>query len=294
MSSNPTQTLFATLPNGGINVFYRIAGPPTAATTILLLHGYPSSSNQYRNLIPPLTAAGYRVIAPDLPAFGFTEVPASLNYNYTFSNLAETTTQFLDALSLHKFAMYIFDYGAPVGLRIAASRPSAVQAIISQNGNAYDEGLGAPWETMRAYWADTTGKLRETIRQKRINLDAIRNQYLSGTPSDHPIDPASYWLDWALMQRPGQDEILLDLFKDYESNVKLYPRWQEYFRESQVPLLAVWGKNDASFIPAGAEAFKRDLPKAQIELWDGGHFLAESHAEDMAGRIVRFLRECEL
>ena len=234
------------------------------------------------------------MIAPDLPAFGFTEIPSNLHYIYTFDNLAETTTQFLDALSLHKFVMYIFDYGAPVGLRIADSRPSAVQAIVTQNGNAYDEGLGAPWETMRAYWADKTGKLRQTIREKRINLDSIRNQYLSGTPSDHPIDPASYWLDWALMQRPGQDEILLNLFKDYESNVKLYPTWQEYFRKSQVPLLAVWGKNDVSFIPAGAEAFKRDLPEAQVELWDGGHFLAESHAEEMAGRIMRFLEDCEL
>ncbi|KAJ7602854.1 alpha/beta hydrolase fold protein [Mycena polygramma] len=278
--------------DSGISVFYRTASPvdkPTAPT-VLLLHGYPTSSHQYRNLIP-LLAQHYRVFAPDLPGFGFTTVPAERNYKYTFAALAATIGAFLDALSITSFAVYIFDYGAPVLLRLALERPDAIKAIISQNGNAYTEGLGAAWAPIQKYWATGAAEDRAVVKENVLSFEATKWQYTEGTREPESIAPESYTLDWALLQRPGNFDIQLDLFKDYENNVKLYPQFQEYFRKSQVPLLAVWGKNDAFFIPPGAEAYKRDLPKAKVVLLDAGHFAGETETGEVAGLMLEFLKE---
>ncbi len=282
------------MPNG-INVFNRVAGP-SDGPVILLLHGFPTSSSQFRNLIPLLAAKGYRVVAPDLPGFGFTEIPSSLNFEYTFANLTETILSFLDVLKISKFAVYLFDYGAPTGLRIALQRSEAITAIVTQNGNAYEEGLGSFWDPVRALWASETGsekekELRKAIGDFLLNYDATKGQYVNGEPHPESVDPLNWELDWALMQRPGNFEIQLDLFKSYGTNVELYPKFHEYFRSSKVPILAVWGKNDVIFIAPGAQAYKKNSPNAQVELWDGGHFLIESHTEQMANRMITFLEE---
>ncbi|KAF7317620.1 Alpha/beta hydrolase fold protein [Mycena kentingensis (nom. inval.)] len=273
--------------DSGISVFYRAAGP-NDAPVVLLLHGFPTSSHQYRNLIP-LLATHYRVIAPDFPGFGFTAVPASRAYKYTFAALAQTTLAFLDALHISRFAVYIFDYGAPVALRIALERPHAITGIISQNGNAYEEGLGAAWAPIRAYWASGSDADRETVRAGILTFEATKWQYTHGSRDPEAIAPETYHLDWALLQRPGNFDIQLDLLFDYQTNVALYPRFQEYFRRSQVPLLAVWGRNDAFFVPKGAEAFKRDLPDAEVVLLDAGHFAGETETEEIAELALAFL-----
>lgn len=271
----------------GLNLFYRTAGLATNPT-VLLLHGFPSSSHQYRNLIP-LLADKYHVLAPDLPGFGFTEVPESRQYAYTFDNLAKTISLFLDELSVKTFSVYIFDYGAPTGLRLALERPGAVKAIISQNGNAYDEGLGAFWDPIRKYWASGAQEDREALRPALLGFAPTKWQYAFGSPNPEVIAPETYTLDYTLLSRPGNNDIQLDLFKDYASNLPLYPKFQEYFRNSQVPLLAVWGKNDLIFVPPGAEAFKRDLPNAEIHLIDAGHFAIETHTIEIANLIREFL-----
>lgn len=270
----------------GINVFYREAGPADAPI-LLLLHGFPTSSFQYRELIPRL-ADRYRVIAPDLPGFGFTEVPAERNYKYNFDSLAKTVEAFTEALGLKRYALYIFDYGAPTGLRLAMAHPERVTAIISQNGNAYEEGLGDAWAPIRKYWSNPTQENREALREA-LSLEGIRFQYVHGTPDPAAIAPEGYTLDAALIERAGNADIQLDLFLDYANNVKLYPAFQEYFRKSKPPLLAVWGKNDPFFIPPGAEAFKRDIPNATVQLLDTGHFALESHVEVIAGAMREFL-----
>ena len=231
----------------GVIVFYREAGPPNGPV-ILLLHGFPTSSFQYRELIPRL-ADRYRVIAPDLPGFGFTEVPEQRRYKYSFDALASTVLAFTDALQLKSYALYVFDYGAPVGFRLAMTHPKRVTAIVSQNGNAYEEGLGDAWGPIRKYWAAPTTENREVIRKNILTLDATRWRYTDGVTIPESIAPESYTLDWALLERPGNSEIQLDLFLDYASNVKLYPKFQEYFRESKPPLLAIWGKNDPFSFP---------------------------------------------
>jgi len=275
----------------GVDIFYRSAGPKDAPM-LLLLHGFPSSSHQYRNLIP-LLSHKFRVIAPDYPGFGFTEVPASRNYIYTFSNLTTTIARFLDALNITKFSMFIFDYGAPIGLRIALQRPEAIQAIISQNGNAYDEGLGGPhWAVRREYWATREPALRETIRAKSLNFAATKAQYTTGTTKI--VQPESYTLDWALMSPPEKQEIMLDLLGDYGSNVQLYPEFQKFLRDKKPKLLAVWGKNDPSFIEPGAWAFKKDVPNAEVVLLDAGHFAAESDTYEMSQVMLAFLEKCNL
>lgn len=273
-----------TLAVDGVEVFYRSAGPKDGPV-LLLLHGFPSSSHQYRNLIP-LLSHKYRVIAPDYPGFGFTSVPG--NYIYTFANIAATISAFLDVLNITKFSMFIFDYGAPVGLRVALKRPYAIQAVITQNGNAYEEGLGGPhWAPRREYWATGDISFREAIRAKSLTFAATKAQYTTGTTKI--VQPESYTLDWALMSSPEKQEIMLDLLKDYGTNVQLYPEFQRYFREAQVPLLAAWGKNDPSFIPPGAWAFRRDLPKAEVVLLDAGHFAAESDTEEISKLMLDFL-----
>ena len=243
----------------GVNVFYRQAGPKDAPV-VLLLHGFPTSSFQYRELIP-LLADRYRVIAPDLPGFGFTEVLAERKYQYTFEALAYTLLAFTQALRLDRYSMYVFDYGAPTGFRLALMAPERVTAIVSQNGNAYQEGLGAAWQPIQRYWSEPTLEHRNAIRTG-LNLEGMRHEYSVGIANTALIKPEGYTLDAALLARPGNVDIQLDLFLDYANNVKLYPKFQEYFRSAKPPLLAIWGEHDPYFIPAGAKAFQRDMPNA--------------------------------
>ncbi len=270
----------------GVNVFYREAGPKDGPV-LLLLHGFPASSFQYRELMT-LLADTYRVIAPDLPGFGFTEVQERRGYVYSFDALAKTMLAFTEALNLQRYAMYLFDYGAPVGLRLAMARPEQVTAIISQNGNAYHEGLGDAWAPIRRYWNDPSQTNREAVREA-LSPAGIREQYTTGVPHPEFIKPEGYTLDIALIQRPGNMEIQLDLFLDYANNVQLYPAFQQYFRQSQPRLLAIWGKNDLFFIPPGAEAFRRDIPSAKVVFLDTGHFALETHVREVATAIKEFL-----
>jgi pimeloyl-ACP methyl ester carboxylesterase len=270
----------------GVTVFYREAGP-VDAPVILLLHGFPTSSFQYRELIPRL-ADRYRVIAPDLPGFGFTEVPAARNYTYTFDALAATILAFTNALKLTRYALYVFDYGAPTGFRLAMAHPERVAAIVSQNGNAYEEGLGDAWAPIQLYWREPTEEHRNNIRQA-LTADGMKREYSVGIPNPEQIAPEGYTLDAALLARPGNVEIQLDLFLDYANNVKLYPKFHEYFRQSQPPLLAIWGKFDLYFIPPGAEAFRRDIPNAEVQFLDTGHFALETHVQEVAAAMRSFL-----
>ena len=272
----------------GVSVFYRQAGPADAPI-VLLLHGFPTSSFQYRELIPRL-GDRYRVIAPDLPGFGFTVVPEERRYKYTFDSLAKTMLALTDALNLTKFAMYIFDYGAPTGLRVAMQRPERVTAIVSQNGNAYEEGLGDAWRPIQRYWREPTQEHRNAIRAG-LNLEGLRREYSVGILDPTLIKPEGYTLDAALLARPGNVDIQLDLFLDYANNVKLYPKFQDYFRSAQPPLLAVWGKFDPYFIPPGAEAFLRDNPNATVQFLETGHFALETHLEEVASAMRDFLQK---
>jgi pimeloyl-ACP methyl ester carboxylesterase len=270
----------------GVTVFYREAGP-VDAPVVLLLHGFPTSSFQYRELIPRL-ADRYRVIAPDLPGFGFTEVPEQRGYLYSFDNLARTIEAFTDALNLTRYALYVFDYGAPTGLRLAMARPERVTGIVSQNGNAYEEGLGDAWAPIRRYWSEPTIENRNAIRQG-LTAEGMRREYGSGITNVELIAPEGYTLDAALLARPGNVDIQLDLFLDYANNVKLYPAFHDYFRKWQPPLLAIWGKHDPYFIPAGALAFQRDLPNATVQFLDTGHFALETHVDEVAVAMRHFL-----
>jgi pyruvate/2-oxoglutarate dehydrogenase complex dihydrolipoamide dehydrogenase (E3) component/pimeloyl-ACP methyl ester carboxylesterase len=272
----------------GVTVFYREAGPPFAPV-VLLLHGFPTSSFQFRELMPRL-ADRYRVIAPDLPGFGFTQLPEERHYRYTFDALASTIEQFTGALGLTRYALYVFDYGAPTGFRLAMAHPERVTAIVSQNGNAYEEGLGEAWAPIRRYWSEPTTENREAIRQG-LNWEGMRREYGSGIDDVERIAPEGYTLDAALLARPGNTDIQLDLFLDYANNVKLYPTFQEYFRKWKPPLLAIWGKQDPYFIPAGAKAFQRDIPDATVQFLDTGHFALETHGEEIAEAMRRFLAE---
>jgi pimeloyl-ACP methyl ester carboxylesterase len=271
----------------GVEIFYRAAGD-TGAPVVLLLHGFPTSSFMFRDLIPRL-ADQYRLIAPDLPGFGFTEVAEARRYKYSFENLAGTIEAFTDALGLSRYAIYVFDYGAPTGFRLAMRHPERVTAIVSQNGNAYQAGLGDAWGPIREYWSEPTAQNREVLRQNILTFEATRWQYTHGVADPDKIAPESYTLDAALLERPGNKEIQLDLFLDYAANVKLYPKFQEYFRQAQPPLLAIWGKNDPFFIPAGADAFRTDLRNAQVQFLDTGHFALETHGVEIAAAMKEFL-----
>jgi pimeloyl-ACP methyl ester carboxylesterase len=273
----------------GVNVFYREAGPADAPV-VLLLHGFPTSSFQYRELIPRL-ADKYRVIAPDLPGFGFTEVPENRHYKYSFDALAQTMVAFTDALGLKRYALYVFDYGAPTGFRLAMAHPERVTAIVSQNGNAYEDGLGDAWAPIRRYWNDPSAANREEVRKAAVSFEGIKFQYVHGVPNPEAVKPEGYWLDYALVNRAGNTDIQLDLFLDYRNNVKLYPKFQEYFRKSKPPLLAIWGKNDPFFIPPGAEAYKRDIPNATVQFLDTGHFALETHVEEIAAAVRELLQK---
>ena len=270
----------------GVRVFYRAAGD-TTAPVVLLLHGFPASSFMFRELIPRL-ADHYRVIAPDLPGFGFTEVPAERKYAYSFDGLASTVDAFTQALKIDCYAIYMFDYGAPTGFRIATKHPDRVTAIISQNGNAYEEGLSEGWNPIRAYWRDRSATNREALRAF-LTPETTRWQYTHGVDDPTSVSPDGQSLDNFYLARPGADEVQLDLFGDYKSNVERYPEFQAYFRTSKPPLLAIWGRNDPFFLAAGAEAFRRDNPNAIVRFLDTGHFALETHADEIAAAIRDFL-----
>jgi pimeloyl-ACP methyl ester carboxylesterase len=270
----------------GLELFYREAGSKTAPT-ILLLHGFPTSSHMFRNLIPAL-AERYHVVAPDLPGFGFSEAPDRKSFSYTFENLANIIGSFTQKIGLDRYAIYVFNYGAPVGLRLALAHPERVTAIISQNGNAYEEGLSQGWNPIQKYWNEPTKENRAALREF-LKPEATKWQYVHGVSDETLVAPEAYALDSALLARPGNDEIQLDLFLDYASNVALYPKFQEYFRTKQPPTLAVWGKNDPFFLPAGADAFKRDNPTAEVRFYDTGHFALETHAPEISNAIRDFL-----
>ena len=271
---------------GEVEVFFREAGPENAPV-VLLLHGFPTAGHMFRDLIPEL-AGRYRVIAPDLPGFGNTIAPPRGRFTYSFDALAAVMTDFVDALHLSRYALYIFDYGAPVGLRVAMRRPDQISAIISQNGNAYIEGLSDGWAPWQTYWRDPTPEHRQACRSS-LTPETIREwQYFNGADRER-VSPDGYTLDIAYMARPGADEIQLDLILDYRTNVALYPEFQAYFRARRPPFLAAWGKHDAHFLPAGAEAYRRDLPDAEIHFLDTGHFALETHASEIGALMRGFL-----
>ncbi len=271
----------------GVELFYREAGPKDAPA-VLLLHGFPSSSHMFRNLIPAL-ADKYRIIAPDLPGFGFTKVPAAANYAYNFAAITDTIAKFTDAVGLKNYAIYVFDYGAPIGYRLALRNPDRITAIISQNGNAYEEGLNPQgWSAVQTYWKNPTAQNREALRPF-FKQETTKWQYTHGVGDASLVAPESYTLDQVNLDSPGNAEIQLDLFGDYQSNVGLYPKFHEFFRNRRPPLLAVWGKNDPFFLPAGAEAYKRDQPEAEVHLLDAGHFALESRGPEIAALMRDFL-----
>ncbi|MBS0562718.1 MAG: alpha/beta hydrolase [Proteobacteria bacterium] len=280
------ETINRTVEIDGVPIFYREAGP-AGAPAVLLLHGFPTSSHMYRNLIPAL-AGRYRVVAPDLPGFGFSGAPDRAAFAYSFDHLAEVIDRFSRAVGLRRFAMQVFDYGAPIGFRLALRDPARISAIISQNGNAYLEGLSEGWNPIQAYWQDPSEANRDALRGF-LSADAIRWQYEHGAHDTALIAPETYALDAALIARPGNAEIQLDLFGDYQSNVALYPDFQRYLRTHRPPLLAAWGRHDPFFIPPGAEAFRRDVPEAEIHLLDAGHFALETRGPEIAALIHDFL-----
>ena len=270
----------------GLKIFYREAASKHSPT-VLLLHGFPTSSHMFRNLIPAL-ADRFHVLAPDLPGFGFSDPPDRKKFRYTFDNLAKIIERFTETLGLDHYAIYVFDYGAPVGFRLALAHPERITAIISQNGNAYEEGLSQGWNPIQKYWKDANEQNRDALREF-LTAEATKSQYLYGIQDSTRVAPEAYTLDSALLARPGNDDIQLDLFLDYASNVALYPKFQEYFRSKRPPLLAVWGKNDPFFLPAGADAFKRDNPNAEVRFYETGHFALETHYEEITGAIRDFL-----
>lgn len=279
-----TRTVYRRVAVEGVEIFYREAGHKHAPA-ILLLHGFPTSSHMFRDLIPRL-ADRFRLVAPDLPGFGQSALPS--DGNYTFENIARVVSAFVEHIELEKFAMYIFDYGAPIGLRVALRHPERITAIISQNGNAYEEGLSAGWDSMKEYWKQPTADYRESLRSAFIP-EATRYQYTHGVQDPSMVSPDGSALDDFYLARQGAHEVQLSLFTDYGTNVELYPKFQEYFRSRQPPLLALWGQNDPYFLPAGAEAFRRDLPKAQIRFFPTGHFALETHCEEIAEAIAAFV-----
>jgi pimeloyl-ACP methyl ester carboxylesterase len=271
---------------GGFKVFYREAGAE-GAPNLLLLHGFPSAGHMFRDLIP-LLADRFHLIAPDLPGFGQSDMPARGGFHYTFDNVADVIDRFTQKIGLEKFAIYVFDYGAPTGFRLAMNNAQKITAIISQNGNAYEEGLSEGWNPIRAYWQDASEANRNALRDF-LKPQTTYWQYTHGVSDPSRVSPDGYSLDNFYLARPGADEVQLDLFGDYKSNVALYPAFQKYFRTRKPPLLAVWGKNDPFFLPPGAEAFKRDIPNATVRFFDTGHFALETHAREIAEEIRTFL-----
>jgi len=278
-----TAITYRTADVDGLKIFYREAGVPNAPK-LLLLHGFPSAGHMFRDLIP-LLADRFHIIAPDLPGFGNSDLPGE---GFSFDKIADTIDRFTDIVGFDRYALYVFDYGAPTGFRLAVKHPERITAIISQNGNAYAEGLSDGWTPIRAYWEDATPANREALRAF-LTPETTIWQYTHGVPDASLISPDGYSLDNFYMVRPGMADLQLDLFGDYKSNVALYPTFQAYFRTYQPPFLAVWGKNDPFFLPAGAEAFRRDIPGAVVRFFDTGHFALETHAAEIASAIRDFL-----
>jgi pimeloyl-ACP methyl ester carboxylesterase len=279
---------FRTADVDGFKVFYREAGAATAPK-LLLLHGFPSASHMFRDLIP-LLADRFHIVAPDLPGFGRSDMPAREQFKYTFDNIANVIDRFTEVVGFNRYAVYIFDYGAPTGLRLAVKHPERITAIISQNGNAYEEGLSEGWNPIQAYWKDPTAANRTALRGF-LAPATTQWQYTHGVADPTTVSPDGYSLDNFYLARPGADEVQLDLFGDYKSNVALYPTFQKYFRTHKPPLLAVWGKSDPFFLPPGAEAFKRDIPNAVVRFLDTGHFALETHAAEVAAELRKFMEK---
>ncbi|MDV6170336.1 alpha/beta hydrolase [Flavobacterium sp. DG1-102-2] len=277
---------YRTIKAGDMNIFYREAGSQDAPV-ILLLHGYPTSSFMFRNLIP-LLAEKYHVIAPDLPGFGYSDSPSATDYSYTFDNLAEAMQDLIDTLKLKRFALYVFDYGAPTGFRLAMANPEKITGIISQNGNAYEEGLGAAWSDVKKYWADPSQENRDALKDF-VSIKMTRFQYEEGVADVSLIEPEAYTLDQYFLDKPGHLDIQLDLMLDYRNNVAMYPKFQQYFRNKKPKLLAVWGNKDPFFLPIGAELYKRDIPDAKVKFYNTGHFALETHANEIGHEILDFM-----
>ena len=280
-----TTVSYRTVEVDSLKVFYREAGAPNAPK-LLLLHGFPSAGHMFRDLIP-LLADRFHIIAPDLPGFGQSDMPDRTRFKYTFDNIARVIDRFTEQVGFDRFAIYVFDYGAPTGFRLAAWHPERITAIISQNGNAYKEGLSDGWTPIRAYWEDPSTANRNALRAF-LSPQTTLWQYTHGVPDASQVSPDGMSLDDFYLARPGADEVQLDLFGDYKSNVALYPTFQEYFRTHEPPFLAVWGKHDPFFLPPGANAFKRDIPRADIRFFDTGHFALETHAVEIAAAIREF------
>src|ERR1700704_18775 len=281
-----TPIRYRTADADGFKVFYREAGS-AGAPKLLLLHGFPSAGHMFRDLIP-LLADRFHIVAPDLPGFGLSDMPPREKFSYTFDNIAHVIDRFTEVIGFDRFAVYVFDYGAPTGFRIAVKHPERITAIISQNGNAYEEGLSDGWNPIRAYWRDASPANRDALRAF-LKPETTIWQYTYGVPETTAVSPDGYSLDNFYLARPGAHDLQLDLFGDYKSNVALYPAFQKYFRTHKPPLLAVWGKNDPFFLPPGAEAFKRDIPGAVVRFFDTGHFALETHVSEIAAAIGDFL-----
>jgi pimeloyl-ACP methyl ester carboxylesterase len=283
-----TKVIHKTVRVGDLDIFYREAGP-NDAPAILLLHGFPTSSQMFRNLIP-LLADGYRVVAPDYPGFGHSSMPSRDQFRYTFDSLAEVIDEFTERVGLSKYALYVQDYGAPIGYRLAAKNPERVTAIVVQNGNAYDEGLDNPfWEPIKAYWREPTSREKRDALRNFLTYDATRWQYSHGVKNPELVSPDGPAHDQFLLDRPGNDEIQLDLFLSYGSNPPLYPAWQSYFRTHQPPMLIVWGTHDEIFPAAGAEPYRRDLKTLEYHLLDAGHFALETNLDEIVDLMRDFL-----
>jgi pimeloyl-ACP methyl ester carboxylesterase len=285
-TAQPAPVRYRTVPIDGVDVFFREAGPP-GAPVVLLLHGFPTSSHMFRNLIPAL-ADRYRVVAPDYPGFGQSGMPDRDRFAYTFDGYARIVGKLTERLGLERYALYVMDYGAPVGFRLATAHPERVSAIVVQNGNAYDEGIEKFWDPLKAYWSSGSPQDREALRWA-TSLDATRWQYTQGVPDPSAVSPDTWTIDQALLDRPGNQEIQLDLFHDYRTNLALYPVWQAYFRERRPPMLVIWGKHDEIFVAAGAAPYRRDDPRAEVHLLDTGHFALETHGPEIARLMRDFL-----
>lgn len=288
LPSTSATTTYHTVAVEGVNVFYREAGPPEAPT-MLLLHGYPSSSRMFATLIP-LLADRYHLVAPDYPGFGQSDAPRASEFRYTFDHLAEVVDRFTQALGLKSYVLYQQDYGGPIGMRLAMAHPERVRAIIVQNAVAHDEGLGAAWESRRAFWRDRAAN-EDKVIPAFISLDGAKTRHLGSSPHPERYDPKSWFGEYALLSRPGQRQIQSDLFYDYQSNVTAYPKWQAWLRQARPPLLVLWGKYDPSFALAGAQAYKRDVPAAEVHILDAGHFALDEKVDEISALIRTFLAQ---